>query len=1410
MDSQATKIVRKWNFKFIGCTALVVVTLIGCLYVLHHWQASRITVDHRQVAFQHFEAGEYVDALGHLGHVLRSDPNDLEAVVTYARSVGHLASPSPRQRLAQLSQYRRAITLDPTDVEVAEEGLTLYMRYNLWLEGSEIAHGILDRVPDSRIALLTLARAAMHDNRGDDAQAHLMTLRELHPADDETLSLLVDLLYARAADQSLMQRSATLRTLTEYIQETVREYGERNPKLYLIRARSYEEDGGAPTLARKDYERALDLAPTDPVVCAAAGRFYHCIGAFEDAVRWLGIAIDADPGNHEYYVALARTYADRGAYDEAVRMLEEGLEQAPDGRTSLTFYLAETLLSAGETPRVEELIRELSRAGVPADLTRYLEARISLVQGEPGRAVSALELITDPIVTPLSHFFLAQAYLELGRPEQASGHLRQIPPNQFDPMAIGRLQARVLAATGQYSDALRDVDAMLAETPDDVGLLFLKADGLLGIMSGGEATAAQMDELASLYQQLSQATGEEQSVQLALLKSRVDQLGGGRERAIYGLTQAISHQDDSLELWSELAKQHVLDGDADAALDALRQAPSSVQAQPFYRVLLAGVYEELGDPDSAAAALAEDLEQFTLRDRQQLRRAQAALLQRVERPDDALAVLLQIAGDDPRDMDIRLTLLAKTQVQRDAVLRDRLIVEIKAIEEQSEDGAAGVVWRTEQARAMLLDVNNPDPEQAMALLDEVVRLEPGMAKAHHLRALTLRQLGRLDDAVSAAKRALDIDPAMHLSTLLLIDLYGQLGRPEEVRDLIDDLDRLQGPKPVMLVRQSLTWNLQAGRTGSALDDVDLLIANQPDDAQLRVLRARLLGADDRMEEAIDEASRAFALAPDSPNAAFALIQLALADEAGDLAFQTVDRFEQAAPGSEITHLMRSEIWAYQGETQRALDELSRGAAETASPTLVLALARYLRSLDRPDEALARYEQVDRMSREGADAALEAAELLLALGDPTSAVEKIAEAEHLGAPAIRVADLQLAFLSATQPPGWLTQAAPILEGMRADPAAGPAVFLELSRVYQAQGSLDRAHDVLRDGLHRIPDDLTLSEELGRLLITLGRHDEARILAARLALIPGGGLIGELLQVDVYESQQNAQPAVARLESLMDRYPDDARLPAWRLRAIGLLEQLGEQDEIAAMIEAVPHAERDDALHERWAVHVMRTEGAEQAVVYLEQQLTDDPDSKLLHFVLARMLLTVPSERRDADLLHRVLEEDRRVNPGSVRALLLLAAEARERGDHEAAVEYYREALSTEPSNLLAINNLAWTLGKDLGRLAESITLVEGGLARDPVNRMLQRTYGLLLVDARRWGNALEVWQTLAKQQRTDIWLKLRIVESHTQLGQLSDARRVMGEVRDVLNLLQGRLEGLDDETRQLYEQVQQGLAGVTRP
>lgn len=97
----------------------------------------------------------------------------------------------------------------------------------------------------------------------------------------------------------------------------------------------------------------------------------------------------------------------------------------------------------------------------------------------------------------------------------------------------------------------------------------------------------------------------------------------------------------------------------------------------------------------------------------------------------------------------------------------------------------------------LLNIYYPltDWKRSLECADRLLELDPGYSKVHALRADILRKLGRDEDAIDAARRALEFNPTLVAVREWLVEAYRATGRADDQRQQEEILKRMQDARP---------------------------------------------------------------------------------------------------------------------------------------------------------------------------------------------------------------------------------------------------------------------------------------------------------------------------------------------------------------------------------------------------------------------------------------------------------------------------------------------------------------------------------------------------------------------------------------------------------------------------------------
>ena len=161
---------------------------------------------------------------------------------------------------------------------------------------------------------------------------------------------------------------------------------------------------------------------------------------------------------------------------------------------------------------------------------------------------------------------------------------------------------------------------------------------------------------------------------------------------------------------------------------------------------------------------------------------------------------------------------------------------------------------------------------AIALFDEALRQDPGLASAHYNRAVALTCQGRNPEALASieallACRTEDAEPLLCIADPWCIRGTLRLDQGD-YQGAIDDLSRaldLDPAEPAMLLRnRGLAW-IRLGNFDRALRDTDDALALAPEDAVAYNNRGAICLEQGNLEQAEADLRRAIAIDPQLPN-----------------------------------------------------------------------------------------------------------------------------------------------------------------------------------------------------------------------------------------------------------------------------------------------------------------------------------------------------------------------------------------------------------------------------------------------------------------------------------------------------------------------------------------------------------------
>ncbi len=638
-----------------------------------------------------------------------------------------------------------------------------------------------------------------------------------------------------------------------------------------------------------------------------------------------------------------------------------------------------------------------------------------------------------------ARFALAKSHLAGGNLEAAYWELREGVRIDDSDMEVRLQLAELTSLGGELPDALAQVDSLLAEDPELVGLRnmvsaqLLRAQILDMMKKRVEALAAyekavEMDPndfdaillLASFHQRRGEMEtaeplfrrlvelepGYEAYAALASFLARDPERDEEAERT-YRLALDAADPDQRILALRTLASFYFSRNRTDEAETALQQALEERPDDLDLIYLLARFYLILGDKERADEMIElatkrrpDEVEPYLILARYRFRTGDR---------EAALAALDAALKLDPESDAVRLERaeriveLGVHKGPRERIAEARVVVEEVLAKNQLPSEALALKGK--------LDLLEGRPQEAIRTLRQATHLRNDWAPLHFLLGSALFVEGSFPDARDSLTRALELDPALLEARHMLARVFGALGKHdlavEEGRRVLTRRRRDNGMR--MLVAQSLA---SQRLIDEALQEL-ALIDEEQDTPETLYAYGRLHLAKGNVGEARRFFEEAHRLRPYSAGILERLMEL---DRREGRMSETVTRIEtelKKDPKSSSLVFLRGLAAQMNGQAEAAEEHFREATRLDSNNVRAFAsLAKLLQATNRGDEALVTYERALVSQPNSASLNLIVATLREMRGDTREAIEHYEKAVRL-APDMVAAKNDLANLLAEE-------------------------------------------------------------------------------------------------------------------------------------------------------------------------------------------------------------------------------------------------------------------------------------------------------------------------------------------------------------------------------------------------------------
>ncbi|HEY1376262.1 MAG TPA: tetratricopeptide repeat protein, partial [Gemmataceae bacterium] len=1140
-------------------------------------------------------------------------------------------------------------------------------------------------------------------------------------------------------------------------------------------------------------------------VLAVAADVEQSAGNYAAARKLLETGYKTYPKNPQFARSLASQLLYDGRADRAIAILRESRAVNPQDADVLTL-LADLLAQDGQVAPLDDALRDLTEMNAPADRVQYVQARLLIRRGRWADAAGVLDRLRSvalrtPSLFRQANLLLAQCYEQLG---DAAGELdayRRLLDDDPNAGTVRLDYARALARAGKADEALTQFLSVVPRAEVSSRAVAEAARALT------ESARSDAKAWAPLEKAIDALRADPTNPNPVLARAYLD-------LARYRAADSLPAVETLLRTKPTVVALHVarvalaeqVNG-LDSALKVLAEANALVGDQPDLRIARTRLLAARLEPAYAdgLADMARGVERFGAEDRARIVRELIAAFRSL---GDSAAVGLHLdllAQLRPDDLSARAALFARALRAGDDARRNAVRRDVEAIE--GPDGATAhlldaqqILWPAKPGDAAAL---NRAEEQLIA----AGRGRPHDPVVEFLRGRVAELAGRSPEALRHYQAAFAAGLADRPVEEVFANVRGKSGAAPVVilRDQLPLAARLRPDRhrslivTVLPLYDAAGLELLAGR---------LAAAAPPNDAVQQVWLGRLF-ARLKLDRPAEEAFRRAATgAPQSPEGWLALVAFHAARRDAASTGAAAAAVREKMPPIEA-HLVVGRALELARQPDAAQKEYESAAALNPNDTRPLTLlAKLAMARGRADEACKWLEQIVGLSsptaaedRAWARRTL-AAQIVLA---PSAATLQRALAlldankvnDKLGDDDVRVRVLVLAAQRSGPVPGsTLTgrrEAIRTLEELRKQGTGRSADDLMLlTRLYRAEGdeaaarrvrdqiaaeypahfgaAVFLAREALRD--HDLPACERLLPALRRL--GPGQFDGIAV-EFQYRVLAGSPDVGRRLLDDYVAAGPTPEAKAARgvrcghlIYDFLQAHPADDRDAA-----VADLRQ-------AAARFLRPHAERDPQAFQRLVTLLaVLPDGTNPAIALAERgKRVFGPEVAAAAYVqILRHGRPGPTDAQKERMKRFILDE-REKAPRSTPLQLTWAEFLQLNGENAAAVAVYRDVLSREPDNVLALNNLAWTLSldrRDEAKVKESLAHIQRAIdLAGPLDELLDTRARILFESGQPEAGLRDMCEAVneapSANRLKDYAIMLR------KAGKAAEAERALAEAR----------------------------------
>ena len=885
-------------------------------------------------------------------------------------------------------------------------------------------------------------------------------------------------------------------------------------------------------------------------------------------------------------------------------------------------------------------------------------------------------------------------------------------------------EAKSLIAKKDLKGAVVTLKAALQRFPNSGEARYTLGQALL---EGGEIDAAIIELNKAIELQF------EQNLVIPSLASAM--LRAGQEKKLLEqfsnttLTQSKSIADLKTSLsWAHL-RQGTRDGAAASLEAALLAAPDYEPARLLQARWKAGERDFDGALVIADGVIAKNTQAF-----QAWQVKGDVLLYGKSDQTSALVAYRKALEIEPKFLPAHAAIIALMMKTHDMA---GLQSQLNSLKKALPDSRQAVFFEAQQAFLQ------KDLKRSRELVQQLMKFSSDEVRLLQLAGAIELQGGNVVQAEAYLTKALHIIPELPLARRLLAQVYLRNGAADKAFLTLAPLLKSEDPGADTLALAAEAM-LVKGNNVAAEQYFVRALKYDPTDVNIRTAVVLARFEKDTAETGLGELE-AIARTDGGTVADMALINARVRrnDSAG--ALLAVEALEQKLPGNPLPHHLRGRILVGKGDASGARASFERAAAvDPMYFPSVSSLAAMDQAAKMPEMARHRFESMLKADPKHIDALLALAEL---------------HRWNDGTPEEVIGLLRRA-----------TSAAPSDAGAR----------ILLIDYLISKRRFNEALSAAQDASTALPDNLKIIASLGRAQLISGETEQAIGTFRKLVAKDPKSAEPLLRLAAAYLATKNREEATKAYRRALEVAPQSALAQA-SLIALALDGQRPEEARLLARAIQRKHEKQAAGWVYEGDVEFSQRNYAQAAAAYriaLSKEAATDIAIKL-HRALLRANLPAEASRLAADRL--------KASPRDGRLQMYLGDVALLDQDLKAAEQHYRAAMSLQPLNGLAANNLAFVTIKQ-GK-AGSVELARKADQLMPNKPIVLDTLAMALAFDGQFASAVDVQNRAIDLSPTTPSLKLNLARIHLQSGDKEKARTLLVNLSALGNNFSGQPEVL---------------------